>query len=230
VKEINLICHIERLGDVEDYMKVFISHSSIDNWVAGQISNCLLRRGHKTFLDEKDIKTGDSIDKAIQNHLKQCDHILVLITPSSLKSHWVLVEIGGAKALDKTIIPILLHVEQNEIPTVISQLLVRSINDLEKYFEELDSLDAGKVVEAPTEIDLSTKSIEGLKVGEKVRIIHAEHLTDEDKMQSPKWTKSMDKYSGVMTQIIGFTKQGNVLLAVDDNEFRWSPRWLTKLN
>ena len=211
-------------------MKVFISHSSVDNWVARQISDVLIRRGHETFLDEKDIKTGDSIDEEIQKHLKQSDHILILITPSSLKSHWVLVEIGGAKVLDKTIIPILLHVEQNEIPAVISQLLARSINDLEKYLEELDALDAGREVETPTEIDSSTKCIEGLKIGEKVRVIDAEHLTDEDKMQSPKWTKSMDKYSGVMTEIVGFTKQGNAMLAVDDTEFRWSPRWLKKLN
>ena len=122
--------------------------------------------------------------------------------------------------MDKTIIPILLHVEQNEIPAVISQLLARSINDLEKYLEELDALDAGREVETPTEIDSSTKCIEGLKIGEKVRVIDAEHLTDEDKMQSPKWTKSMDKYSGVMTEIVGFTKQGNAMLAVDDTEFR----------
>jgi 3-methyladenine DNA glycosylase AlkC len=46
-------------------MKVFISHSSHDKWVARQMSRMLVQKGHVTFLDEKDIKTGDSIDSDI---------------------------------------------------------------------------------------------------------------------------------------------------------------------
>ena len=55
-------------------MKMFISHSSYDKWIARQISNLLEADGHTTFLDEKDIKTGESIDESIQNHLKDSDH------------------------------------------------------------------------------------------------------------------------------------------------------------
>ena len=46
-------------------MKIFISHSSYDKWVARQISHRLIEKGHTTFLDEKDIKTGDSGWKTI---------------------------------------------------------------------------------------------------------------------------------------------------------------------
>lgn len=47
-------------------MILFVSHSSIDKWVARQLSKQLESEGHETFLDEKDIKTGDSIDSEIQ--------------------------------------------------------------------------------------------------------------------------------------------------------------------
>jgi hypothetical protein len=66
-------------------MKVFISHSSYDKWAARQISQQLEEKGHDTFLDEKDITTGDSIDASIQKHLKSSDDLLILISPVSLK-------------------------------------------------------------------------------------------------------------------------------------------------
>ena len=47
-------------------MKVFISHSSKDKWAARRISQDLLQMGIESFLDEKDIETGDAIDESIQ--------------------------------------------------------------------------------------------------------------------------------------------------------------------
>src|SRR6267378_5040048 len=118
-------------------MKIFISHSSYDKWTARQISRQLEDQQHQTFLDEKDIKTGDSIDASIQEHLKDSDHLLIIISPVSLKSHWVFIEIGSAKALGKRIVPILFHIEPNEVPNAISQLLARDINDIDIYYKEL---------------------------------------------------------------------------------------------
>ena len=51
-------------------MKIFISHSSKDKWAARRISQDLNGLGAETFLDEKDIKTGESIDESIKKHLK----------------------------------------------------------------------------------------------------------------------------------------------------------------
>jgi len=103
-------------------MKVFISHSSRDKWVARRISQDLNAMGIETFLDEKDIETGASIDEVIGDHLKDCDDCLMLLSPSALNSHWVLIEIGGAKALGKRLIPVLLHVGANEIPAPLSNI------------------------------------------------------------------------------------------------------------
>jgi sulfopyruvate decarboxylase TPP-binding subunit len=62
-------------------MKVFISHSSTDKWIARQISMHLAAIGIDSFLDEKEIETGDSIDEAIQTHLADCDELLMLLSP-----------------------------------------------------------------------------------------------------------------------------------------------------
>src|ERR1044072_8672601 len=117
-------------------MKIFISHSSQDKWVARKISEDLNRIGIETFLDEKDIGTGESIDDAIGQHLLESDELLIIISPASLSSQWVFVEIGGAKALGKRLVPILFHVGANELPPLLSRFLARDLNDIQTYYDE----------------------------------------------------------------------------------------------
>jgi hypothetical protein len=97
-------------------VKIFISHSSYDKWVARQIARQLEDNGYVTFLDEKHIQTGEPIEAAVHANLADSDEVLILISTASLKSHWVFIEIGAARALQKHIIPILFHIQPNEIP------------------------------------------------------------------------------------------------------------------
>jgi hypothetical protein len=216
-------------------MKIFISHSSYDKWVARQISRQLEEQRHQTFLDEKDIKTGDSIDASIQSHLKDSDHLLIIISPSSLKSHWVFIEIGGGKALGKRIVPILFHVEPNEVPSAISQLLARDINDIDTYYQELSaaqSTPSQKGARSPRRKKIVlrpvTHEVVEFKVGDKVRLAQVEHLTDDDKTLTPKWMDEMDKYSGTQATITQINTPNNVRLSVDDGKYWWATRWFTK--
>lgn len=219
-------------------MKVFISHSSHDKWVARQISSLLERDGHNTFLDEKDIKTGESIDASIQLHLKDSDHLLLLITPASITSHWVFVELGAAKALGKHVVPIYMHVGSNELPSPIAGLLGRDINELDKYFAELKKITnaptshmkkAGVVGKKANPASKSTaRRVGSFAVGEVVRIADVDLLTEEDKSKSPKWVTNMDKYSGATAKITAFSPGGSAYLDVTGDVFRWNLDWLTK--
>lgn len=224
-------------------MKIFISHSSHDKWVARQMSRLLETAGHTTFLDEKDIRTGDSIDTSIQEHLKDCDNLVILLSPASVKSHWVFIELGGAKALGKRVVPILFHLGANEIPSAISLLLARDINDFDKYLEELrEKAPATATAAQPAETPVrSTEAggpefvlegtFGGLTVGDKVRITQVEHLTGEDKEQHPKWIPEMDKYSGLETHITAFWPKGlAVRLAADEGLHWWLPLWVSKVD
>lgn len=235
-------------------MKVFISHSGIDRWAARQLANLIEASGHTTFLDEKDISTGDPIDASIQQHLKECQHLLLLLSPASIASHWVLIELGGAKALGKKVIPILFHLGANEIPPAISQLLARDINDFDKYLEELQHEQASKSAPAkikteatvtasrtspkeesktrkkPGEFELH-HSQGDLSKGDRVRILQVELLTDEDKEESPKWVRGMNKYSGLVTRIVGFaTERDWAVIEVDGGDYWWLSSWLSKVD
>ena len=116
-------------------MKVFISHSSHDRWVAGRIAGDLESRGIDIFLDEKSVETGDSIPHSINDNLRSCDELLILLTPTSVNSQWALVELGGAVALDKRVIPIRYHVPSKDIPQIISNTLARDINEIERCYD-----------------------------------------------------------------------------------------------
>lgn len=66
-------------------MKVFVSHSSADKWIARQIATELEQRDIEAFLDEKDIKTGDSIDDAVHANLAECDEVRCYFRPPHLE-------------------------------------------------------------------------------------------------------------------------------------------------
>ncbi len=86
-------------------MKVFISHSSHDVCVAGKIEEDLRKINDdeeldaeehvETYLAAKDNQAGDYFAGEIWKNLRGSDHILILLSPASLDSHWVMMEAGG---------------------------------------------------------------------------------------------------------------------------------------
>lgn len=72
--------------------KVFISHSSEDKGFANCLYADLVEQGHNPWLDEWDIKGGQSIPNEIQKGLQNADYVVVILSPSSVKSNWVSVE------------------------------------------------------------------------------------------------------------------------------------------
>ena len=151
-------------------MKIFISHSTREKWIAKKISEDLLSLGCETFLDEKDISTGAAIDDSIGKHLKESDDFLILLSETSLKSTWVLIELGGAIALGKNIIPVLLFIGVNDIPDVISKFLARDLNEINKYYEEVKKKLQGK---KETRKPLPKRKYIGptIKIGQKSRLL-----------------------------------------------------------
>jgi hypothetical protein len=216
-------------------VNVFISHSSSDKWAARQISKELEQRGIEAFLDEKDIETGDSIDEAVDEHLAQCDELLMILSPASLSSAWVLIEVGGARALKKRLVPILLHVGANDLPAPISRGLARDINDIEKYFGEVvarsqaprskprrKGLPPGRAMPLPP-----AKSFE---IGDQVRLparVPASHIARDGRDIG--WNKEMTTLLGEVTTVVEIDPEvdGVVHVAADGGKWFWLTDWLT---
>jgi hypothetical protein len=55
-------------GPVNASKLVFLSHSSIDTWVARQLANAIQQLGASTFLDEADVDLTEQPDEKIVKH------------------------------------------------------------------------------------------------------------------------------------------------------------------
>ena len=175
-------------------MNIFISHSSKDKWAARRISEDLISFGTKTFLDEKDIETGQSIDVSLIKHLKDCNDFLIILSPASIKSEWVLIELGGALALGKNIIPILLYVGANEMPKAINLRLARDINSIQLYYEEVKQAISGVKEKVKYKKKEVIKYL--YKTGDRVMVVPNRPPDIMRQNTLIDWEPEMDKYLG----------------------------------
>ena len=99
-----------------DRVKVFISHKWTDKAAADQLARALDGFAD-VWIDHRNIFVGDPIDGSVNPALEQADLVLVLWSERSAKSKGVRKEIDVATQLGKTIIPCVLHPDENGEPT-----------------------------------------------------------------------------------------------------------------
>ena len=78
---------------------VFLSYSSNDKPLAERLALDLSNRGIKVWLDEWEIVVGDSISQKIQEGLRQCQFVAIILTRNSIASGWVEKEWGSWPSL-----------------------------------------------------------------------------------------------------------------------------------
>src|SRR5262245_61828890 len=104
---------------------VFISHSHRDKEIVRKLATDLREQGVKTWVDEMEIRVGDSIVERIDEGLRQADYILVVLSRDSISSTWVRREIAGAIARDpsaasRSLIPVI--IDPIEVPAEIRHI------------------------------------------------------------------------------------------------------------
>ena len=97
---------------------VFVSHSSLDAWIASVIAEKIKALGAECWLDEKDLEGGDIIVDDIIRGIDACHEAIVLVSPNSVNSKWVSFEIGGVRAQHKRVTPILNNVRHDELAPI----------------------------------------------------------------------------------------------------------------
>jgi hypothetical protein len=216
---------------------VFISHSSRDRWVAKRINEDLQNLGASTFLDEKHIESGASIDLAIRGHLSDCDDFLLLVSPISVRSEWVLLELGGALALEKNVIPILLYVGVNDLPKAVSLRLARDISDIAQYYDELRSRFG--IIKPSRSLRPKTAKTRAIRIpqskysiGDRVVTVPIAPDANDLEAQAFGWNAAMERYLGQTTYVRdivplkGVSEPFGYLLQIDDGKFAWAGEWL----
>lgn len=115
---------------------VFISHSSKDAWIARTIAEKISALGATPWLDVKDLYGGDVLGEKIRQGIEACHEAIVLVSPDSLKSQWVLFESGAVWGQKKRLTPVLLGVD-HEALSPIKELKAIELNDLDEFLMQL---------------------------------------------------------------------------------------------
>jgi hypothetical protein len=76
--------------------KIFISHSSTDKPFVRRLAKGLEQAGYSVWLDEKELRVGDALSAEISAALKASPVVIVVVSPSSVKSKWLDYELSIA--------------------------------------------------------------------------------------------------------------------------------------
>ena len=77
-------------------VSVFLSHNTKDKPFVKRLARDLDNHGVKYWLDEAEIKVGDSLIEKIRSGLDEVDYVAVILSPNSVASSWVQREIDVA--------------------------------------------------------------------------------------------------------------------------------------
>jgi hypothetical protein len=125
---------------------VFISHSSRDAWIARMMAEKVSALGAEAWLDVKDLAGGDVITAKILEGLDTCEEAVVLVSPNSVGSQWVVFEIGAVWGQHKRVTPILNNVSFDAIAPL-KEVKAIDLNDFDRFLSEL-----GKRVKKASEV------------------------------------------------------------------------------
>ena len=91
---------------------IFISHSSRDDSLAGELRAWLAKDGYEqVFLDfdkQTGLQAGENWERRLYEEILRCHAVILILTPNWLDSKWCFAEFTQARALGKVIFPIVL--------------------------------------------------------------------------------------------------------------------------
>ena len=87
-------------------IRVFVSYSSDDKYLAGDVKRILEQYGLTVFLAHDDIEPTFEWQTEIIKNLNECDVFIPILTRSFSNSEWTDQEVGMAFGLEKLIIPL----------------------------------------------------------------------------------------------------------------------------
>jgi hypothetical protein len=131
------------VSNPDPVFQVFITHSSVDTWVARQIARSVEERGATYFLDEADMEYGDDFEDKILAAVRASQELLVLLTPWAIKRPYIWLEIGAIWGQGQRIVGVLYGLGVKELmtdegtPALLKRITLVEINKLDEYFDQL---------------------------------------------------------------------------------------------
>jgi hypothetical protein len=115
---------------------VFISHNWNDKPIARKLATDLSAKGIGVWVDEAEIKLGDSLITKIRDGIDKVDYVFVLLSKHSIDSEWVKKEVEIAmnqeiEGKKVKVVPILLH--DVDLPGFLKGKLYGDLRSMDRY-------------------------------------------------------------------------------------------------
>lgn len=118
---------------------IFISHSSRDDEFVNKLATTLNQHQYKTWVDHQDTPEGMLWANIIQDGLEKGEHMILVVTESSMQSRHVRIEWQSFQGLVKPIILIILD-ETVEIPKLLADFPTVNWSSTLGYSEKFEQL------------------------------------------------------------------------------------------
>src|SRR5262245_36924561 len=102
---------------------IFLSHSSIDKLFARRLAHHLEKAGVKVWIDEAELKIGDSLLQKLSEAIQSCDFVGAVLSKNSVSSQWVEKELKLAMAKEiesKRIVVLPILIDNVPIPSFLT--------------------------------------------------------------------------------------------------------------
>lgn len=122
---------------------VFLSHNHADKTFVRKLARDLEAHNVKCWLDEAEMKIGDSLIQKIRNGIDNVEYFAVILSPNSINAPWVVNELDVAMNLQISgkpikVLPIMLR--ECEPPGFLVGKLYGDFKDESKYLDSLKTL------------------------------------------------------------------------------------------
>jgi uncharacterized protein YjbI with pentapeptide repeats len=88
-------------NEAAQFFSCFISYSTKDQNFADRLHADLQARGIRCWFAPQNIQGGRKIDKQINEAIRVCDKLLLILSDASMNSNWVKIEIANARAREE---------------------------------------------------------------------------------------------------------------------------------
>jgi hypothetical protein len=116
-----------------DALRVFLSYAAADKPYADRVRSVLSRRANLRIFTTESLSAGEDWASRLKDELSRCQLFVVVLSPSSVESNWILHELGAAWGLNKPIIPIVTDPEViSKVPLTLRGIKFVGVKELEK--------------------------------------------------------------------------------------------------
>ena len=117
--------------------KVFVSASHKDRDLGRDLARRLKEVNARVIYSELTLSAGSEFEEEFIKLLEGADEIILILTNNSIHNLWMIFEIGAAFSLRKKITPVVVGLEDHELPPVIKQLQYIRYDKLSEHISSI---------------------------------------------------------------------------------------------